>query len=266
MKTEMVRTNAFAMPLTNPAFPPGPYRFTDREYFIIQYRTDPDALRRIVPEPLQVTEPVVNFEFIRMPDSTGFGDYTESGQVVPVSYQGQSGSFVHQMFLDDLPPIAGGRELWGFPKKLAEPKLVVETDTLVGTLNYGSVRIATGTMGYKHGALDTATETKKLAAPNFLLKIIPHVDGTVRICELVRFHLEDITVKGAWTGPAALDLYSHALAPVAELPVLQVLSAKHVIADLTLGLGSVVHDYLSPGVSARRRKSKSQILIEANVG
>jgi acetoacetate decarboxylase len=31
---------------------------------------------------------VVNYEFIRMPDSTGFGDYTESGQVIPVSYQG----------------------------------------------------------------------------------------------------------------------------------------------------------------------------------
>lgn len=266
MKNETVRTNAFAMPLTNPAFPPGPYRFVDREYFIIQYRTDPDALRRIVPEPLQVTEPVVNFEFIRMPDSTGFGDYTESGQVIPVSYQGQSGSFVHQMFLNDHPPIAGGRELWGFPKKLAEPKVAVETDTLVGTLNYGSVRIATGTMGYKHRALDTAAEAKKLVAPNFLLKIIPHVDGTVRICELVRFHLEDITVKGASTGPAALDLYSHALAPVAELPVLQVLSAKHVIADLTLGLGGVVHDYLSPGASEPRREAKSQISIEANVG
>ena len=125
-----------------------------------------------------MTEPVVNYEFIRMPDSTGFGDYTESGQVIPVSYQGQAGSFIHQMFLNDHPPIAGGRELWGFPKKLAQPKLAVETDTLVGTLNYGSVRIATGTMGYKHRALDIAVEAKKLAAPNFLLKIIPHVDGT----------------------------------------------------------------------------------------
>jgi acetoacetate decarboxylase len=169
-----VRTTAFAMPLTNPAFPPGPYRFINREYFIIQYRTDPEALRRIVPEPLEFIDPVVNYEFIRMPDSTGFGDYTESGQVIPVSYQGQSGSFIHQMFLNDHPPIAGGRELWGFPKKLAEPRLAVETDTLVGTLNYGSVRIATGTMGYKHRALDTAVEARKLAAPNFLVKIIPH--------------------------------------------------------------------------------------------
>jgi acetoacetate decarboxylase len=261
-----VRKTEFAMPLTNPAFPPGPYRFSNREYFIIQYRTDPEALRRIIPEPLELTEPVVNYEFIRMPDSTGFGDYTESGQVIPVTYQGQAGSFVHQMFLNDHPPIAGGRELWGFPKKLAEPKLAVETDTLVGTLNYGSVRIATGTMGYKHRTLDPVAEARKLAAPNFLIKIIPHVDGTARICELVRFHLEDITVKGAWTGPAALDLCSHALAPVAELPVLQVLSAKHVVADLTLGLGTVVHDYLAPNEAVRRRGAAADILIEANAG
>lgn len=266
MKHETVRESAFAMPLTNPAFPPGPYRFVNREYFIIRYRTDPEALRRIVPEPLQFSEPVVNYEFIRMPDSTGFGDYTESGQVIPVSYQGHAGSFVHQMFLNDHPPIAGGRELWGFPKKLAQPKLAVEIDTLVGTLNYGSVRIATGTMGYKHLALDAATEARKLAAPNFLLKIIPHVDGTARICELVRYHCEDITVKGAWTGPAALDLYSHALAPVAELPVLQVLSAKHIVADLTLGLGTVVHDYLRPAGVPRWRGAESQILNETNAG
>src|SRR6478672_2671656 len=265
MREGEVRERAFAMPLTSPAYPIGPYRFRNREYLIITYRTDPQKLRALVPEPLQVDEPLVKFEFIRMPDSTGFGDYTESGQVIPVSYQGEAGGFTHQMYLNDHPPIAGGRELWGFPKKLAQPKLAVEIDTLVGTLNYGSVRIATGTMGYKHRALDMSVEAKKLAAPNFLLKIIPHVDGTARICELVRFHCEDITVKGAWTGPAALDLYSHALAPVAELPVLQVLSAKHIVADLTLGLGTVVHDYLAPGEIVRRRGS-SETLVDANAG
>ncbi len=244
MDQAFLRESAFAMPPASPAFPHGPYRFIDRQYLIIRYRTDPEALRRAVPEPLEIVEPVVNYEFIRMPDSTGFGDYTESGQVIPVRYRGQIGSYTHQMFLNDHPPIAAGRELWGFPKKLAQPRLVVETDTLVGTLDYGSVRIATGTMGYKHRALDVAAEARNLAAPNFLLKVIPHVDGSPRICELVRYHLEDVTVKGAWSGPTALHLCPHALAPVADLPVLEVLSAKHLVADLTLGLGTVVHDYL----------------------
>jgi acetoacetate decarboxylase len=245
MKASEVRSRAFAMPLTSPAFPMGPYRFSNREYLIVSYRTDPAKLRELVPEPLEVAAPVVNFEFIRMPDSTGFGDYTESGQVIPVTFQGRRGTYSHCMFLDDHPPIAGGRELWGFPKKLAKPTLVAEIDTLIGKLHYGSVEIAVGTMGYKHKTADLAAIKASMEAPNFLLKIIPHVDGSARICELVEYRLTDIDLKGAWTGPAALSLHSHALAPINELPVLEVISATHILADLTLGLGKVVHDYLA---------------------
>ncbi len=244
MKESDVRERAFAMPLTSPAYPPGPYRFVDREFLIITYRSDPEKLRAVVPEPLQLEEPLVRYEFIRMPDSTGFGDYTETGQVIPVSFKGRKGGYCHCMFLNDEPPIAGGRELWGFPKKLASPSLQTDIDTLVGTLDYGPVRVATATMGYKHRQADIAAVKAALTAPNFLLKIIPHVDGTLRICELVEYYLEDVTVKGAWTGPGSLALQPHALAPVADLPVLEVVSAMHILSDLTLGLGKVVHDYL----------------------
>jgi acetoacetate decarboxylase len=245
MKEAEVRARAFSMPLTSPAYPPGPYRFRQREYLVITYRTDPDKLRAMVPEPLELDEPLVKYEFMRMPDSTGFGDYSETGQVIPVSFRGRKGGYQLCMFLNDEPPIAGGRELWGFPKKLAQPSLRAECDTLVGTLDYGPVRVATGTMGYKHKEADHAAVLAGLKAPNFLLKIIPHVDGTPRICELVEYYLEDVELKGAWTGPGALDLHAHALAPVAELPVLEVVSTSHMIVDFTLALGKVVHDYLA---------------------
>jgi len=245
MKEQEVRERAFAMPLTSPAFPIGPYRFVHREFLISTYRTDPRKLRELVPQPLEIDEPLVKFEFIRMPDSTGFGDYTESGQVIPVTFKGRKGGYSHCMFLDDHPPIAGGRELWGFPKKLAKPTLHDVIDTLVGTLDYGPVRIATGSMGYKHKPADRDAAMASLLAPNFLLKIVPHVDGTARICELVEYELTEVNLKGAWTGPAALTLSSHALAPLAELPVLEVMSGTHILADLTLPLGKVVHDYLA---------------------
>ncbi|MBI1212079.1 MAG: acetoacetate decarboxylase [Alphaproteobacteria bacterium] len=244
MREGEVRERAFAMPLTSPAYPPGPYRFIDREFLIITYRTSPEKLRALVPEPMRPAGDLVKYEFIRMPNSTGFGDYSESGQVIPVTLDGRAGGYTHCMFLNDEGPIAGGRELWGFPKKRAEPRLKVEVDTLVGSLDYGPVRIATGTMGFKHKAADLAAIKASMAAPNFLLKIIPHVDGSPRICEIVEYGLEDVNLKGAWTGPAALELHAHALAPVAELPVLEVVSAVHILADLTLGLGRVVHDYL----------------------
>ena len=68
MKIAEVKKRAYAMPLTSPAFPPGPYRFVNREYLIIAYRTDKEALEAVVPEPLEFDEPIVKYEFIRMPD------------------------------------------------------------------------------------------------------------------------------------------------------------------------------------------------------
>ena len=86
--------------------------------------------------------------------------------------------------------------------------LRVHKDTLVGTLDYSDFRVATGTMGFKHQRLDAAAVATSLAA-------------------------------------GALDLHAHALAPVAALPVLEVISAVHILADLTLPLGTVVHDDLA---------------------
>jgi acetoacetate decarboxylase len=38
MTEEEIRNGAFAIPFTNPAYPPGLYRFVDREYLIITYK------------------------------------------------------------------------------------------------------------------------------------------------------------------------------------------------------------------------------------
>jgi acetoacetate decarboxylase len=244
MKILDIKDKAFAMPLTSPAYPRGPYRYINREYFVISYETDMDALMQVVPEPLEVTEPIVNFEFIRMPDSTGFGDYTESGQVIPVSYHGKKGAYVHSMYLDDEAPIAGGREIWGFPKKLANPSLQVINETLIGKLDYETNLVAMGTMGYKYDTLDLKKVHSSLMIPNYLIKIIPDVDGGLRVCELVEYYLEEVTVKGAWEGPAALQFFMHAMAPVNELPILKVIAGKHFVTDLTLPYGKVMFDYL----------------------
>jgi acetoacetate decarboxylase len=247
MNVAEVHEKAFAMPLNDPAYPKGPYKFYNGELVVITYRTDIDELRAVVPEPLEVATDTVAYEFIRMPHSTGFGDYTETGQVIPVRFQAQDGTvqedgYVHAMYRDDNSPIAGGREILGIPKKLASPKISHECETVVCTLHYGSVLCVSATMGYKHHEFDPAPLLKSLARPNFMIKIIPHVDCTPRICELVRYYCEDITLKGAWSGPAAIQLFEHAMCDVARLPVREVVSASHFVTDLTLGLGSVVFD------------------------
>jgi acetoacetate decarboxylase len=84
-----------SMPLAGPSYPAGPYRFVNREYMVISYLTDQDVIRAQLPEPLEPVEiPVVHYEWIRMPDSSGFGSYTESGMVIPCRWQGEDMNFV----------------------------------------------------------------------------------------------------------------------------------------------------------------------------
>jgi len=105
------------MPLTSPPFRAG-LSFYDREYFIITYRTDPEAIEKILPEPLTFDEPLVKYEFIRMPIPPALAT-TPSPPGHPVRLNGQPGSYTHAMFLNDGAPIYGGRELWVFPRNWA---------------------------------------------------------------------------------------------------------------------------------------------------
>jgi acetoacetate decarboxylase len=243
MDAEEVRRQA-TTPLGAPAYPPGRYRFTGREYLNILYRTDAEAMRRVVPEPLTVADPLVKFEVMRMPDVTGLGSFTESGQVLQVQYEGESADYLHAMYVDSVASITSGREISAFPKKGGTPSLYVDSDTLVGTLDYGTLRVATATMGYKHAPMSDEDAIAEIGRPTFGLKMLPGYDRRPRILELVRSQITDITVRGAWTGPARLQLFEHALAPLADLPVREIVSASHVLTDLTLGRASLVFDYL----------------------
>jgi acetoacetate decarboxylase len=76
------------------------------------------------------------------------------------------------MFLDDEPPISGGREIWGFPKSTP--------------------------IGRKHEnrASDHGGTLAALGKLSIYLKLIPDVDGRAKIAQLVGYAMEDITVTG----------------------------------------------------------------------
>jgi hypothetical protein len=45
---------ASSMTLASPSCPKGPYRFIGREYLLIHYETEPNAIREMLPEPLEL--------------------------------------------------------------------------------------------------------------------------------------------------------------------------------------------------------------------
>lgn len=231
-------------PLSAPPYPVRATRFVDREYFNVVYRTEPAALEAVVPQPLRILEPLVRFEVMRMGDVDGFGPYTEAGQVIPVRLGTEDGEYLHTMHLDHVGAILAGRELSAYPKTAGSPRLFPDNGALVGTLDYGTQRVATATMAYKHQALDQDVARAQITVPTFAVKAVADYLGGLRVCDLVRMQIEDVVIKQAWQGPARLQLFAHVMAPLADLPVLEIVSASHVLTDLTLSPATPVHDYL----------------------
>lgn len=236
--------------MASPSYPKGPWRFINREYLLIHYESDMDAIRQMLPEPLLPDGNHVVFEWMRMPDSAaGFGSYTEAGCAIKATLDGRKVTYTAQMYLDSEAPITAGREIWGFPKKSGQPVLKVSHEVLTGSLHYDDERVALGTMVYKERELDRYVVASAMSSQMVNLKFIPGVDGEPAIAQLVGYQLQDIIIKGAWEGTARLHLIPHAGCRIADLPVRRVLFGQHILADLTLPYGEVLHDYLKDSSS-----------------
>lgn len=234
-----------SMPLQSPTYPVGPYKFFERQYMIVSYRTDPAKIRKMLPEPLEPDGDIVSVQWLDLPDGEGFGAYSAVAQVIPCTFNGEKCNFLTQMYVDNCPPLAGGREIWGYPMKYGIAKLKTVGDTLTGELTYSGQTVAHGTMVYKHGGpTDLAEIESLLGRTQVTLKLIPDIDGTPAIAQLVGINFENIVVKGAWTGRARVELIDSVNCPLADLPVLEHVGGLHLVTDMTLPYGRVLHDYL----------------------
>lgn len=114
------------------------------------------------------------------------------------------------------------------------PKLKVHTDTIYGNLLYSGREVSRATMAYKYERIDLEEAAKTLSKKQLNLKLIASPDFKPSIAQLIGYNLTNINVMEAWKGPASLELFAHANAPVAALPVRRVLGGTHILAGKIL--------------------------------
>jgi acetoacetate decarboxylase len=235
-----------SMPLQSPTFPRGPYRFRNRQYMALPYRSSMDAIIEALPEPLEPDGDIVAVQWLDLPDGEGFGSYAAVAQVIPCLFKGEPCNYVHQMIVNNAPPLAAGREIWGYPMKFGDPSLQVKADTLNGELYYAGQLVALGTMTYKHMVSYQTHDDliQALTRTQVTLKVIPGIDGRAEIAQLVGVNFQDVVVHGAWLGSGRLDMHASVNCPLSDLPVLSMRQASHLVTDMTLPYGRVLHDYL----------------------
>ena len=249
---ESAAAGPFTSPWDAPLYPPFPMRFRDATILTVCYRTDPAAIDRILPPPLERVSDVVLAHIYRMPDVDFAGTVHECNVMVgarlTVGDEAVEGGYSVGLYLDSDVGVAHGREVHGQPKKLASLALEARGDLIVGTVDRNGITVLTATLPYKQREVDPAEMRRHFDfAENINYKVIPHIDGTPAIRQLTARRLQELEIAECWSGPCTVELRPNAQAPIFRLPVLEPLEGYFWRASFTLVAGRVLYDYLAVG-------------------
>lgn len=108
------------MPIAGPLYPPPPYEFRAARQTWVVYEADPAPIAALLPEGVRIDgdQAVCAAWACHYPVSS-FGPYLEAYVVVRVEVAGERFWYQPVIVTDAEAPMAAGREVWGYGKKLA---------------------------------------------------------------------------------------------------------------------------------------------------
>lgn len=234
---------AYAMPALAPLYTPPPYEYRDAHSMMIRFETDPDVAARLVPAPLVADPQGTMFVTISRFFTAGFGSYHEILLAAHASYEDRPVNFSLALILDNDIAICGGREIWGFPKKLGRVTLTDRDGVMLGTVERGGLPLVRAAM--EIGPLCDPAEMGG-SAEYVQLKALPSVrNGAPPEClQLASTTLRNVAIRNVFKGAATLEFLQSPVDRFHDVPVRRVLGGYLYTADFTLNDGEVLHDYL----------------------
>ncbi len=110
--------------------------FVNAEMLVATFRTNYEIASEIVPRPLSPTKDALATTFVAIYPETNFGCvYNEGALFIHCEYKGEKGLYCLSMPVDDDMAMIGGKEQFGYPKKMAD-KITLKkgTDSVVGSV------------------------------------------------------------------------------------------------------------------------------------
>ena len=234
-----LKNAGYSMPADAPTYQRPPFYYRGSRIISVAFETDAETALDAVPAQLTVTEPAIAVVSFLQYNWTTFGPYNEAVLALMVEHRGRPMTYVLQIAVTSEPPMLGGREIWGFPKKMAQIEFGHERDMVFGTLERPTgIRLASATVRPERPA-DPAHFAGR---PPVTLRLIPSPEehGRPSCAELIETNT-DVKVIEAWTGPGSVAFAeSSRLDPWNLLPVKRVVQASYTLSDMTLGFGKVI--------------------------
>ena len=115
--------------------------FFDAEMLSVFWETKPEIVSRLLPPPLKPADYPLAMAFVADYQKTNFDvSYKETALFIRAVYEGIEGSYCLAMPVTNDMAMAGGREVFGFPKKMADIHFSKQDDSLTGWTKRRGVR------------------------------------------------------------------------------------------------------------------------------
>src|SRR5262249_22597871 len=217
-----LKNAGYSMPADAPAYQRPPFYYRGSRVISVAYETEAEAALDALPAPLAVSEPATAALSFLQYNWTTFGPYNEAVLSLMVEHRGRPMAYVLQIAVTSEPPMLGGREIWGFPKKMASIEFGFERDMIFGTLERpAGIRLASANVRPER-PFDSIHLTPR---PPVTLRLIPSVEehGRPAVAELIET-MADVKIIEEWTGVGSVAFAEGSrLDPWNLLPVRRIL-------------------------------------------
>jgi len=228
------------MPADAAAYQSPPFYYRNSRSIAVAFETEMEAALEALPAPLGLSEPATAILSFHEYPWTTFGPYNEAILSLLVEHKGRALNYIMHIAVTTEPPMLAGREIWGFPKKLAQIEFKSERDMIYGTLERpAGMRLASAIVRPERPAENVGFSAEP---PPVSMRLIPSAEENGRpSCAEIIETLTESKVIEAWTGVGSIAFAeSSRLDPWNRLPVKRVIQANYTLSDMTLGFGKVI--------------------------
>jgi acetoacetate decarboxylase len=233
----MIKPEYTVLPEYAPLYPPLPYHYKNYHKISVYCRGNRNAIEKFLPSKFEFVSDTFEIFVLKNDQIEGLDPYSEGGIVIPCKYKDRVGAYMAFEYVDTDDALCAGREIWGYPKKLAEVTYTEKDGQIHGKITRKGKTIIDISLTLD----EKASVTPPNLFPRLQVKRMPKADqyGT-DMDQVILNEFEDSIIHTKQYGNATVNWEHSTFDPLAELGPTEVLGGVFVIGDFTLTYGKVI--------------------------
>ncbi len=215
------------------------YVLDDVKMIVAMFTTTEEAIKHIVPPPLEPGPILLASAYVAEFHKSNFcPPYNEAAVFLPVQYKGEAGSYCLSMPVTNDIAMIGGREIYGYPKKIAESITVERTgNTVKGICIRRGVPIVEIEV-----SLTGIMEERSPPGPHFLVKSVADEKGIgVGMKPQLMRQQNTVKIGKLEIGEGSVRFPESKYDPLHQIPVIDVMLVSYTEgATVTMPPGEIV--------------------------